>query len=158
MPILNEIERRVPLATALTNIAVYKEVMTNLYYKDEHERYFPFADYRTVPRGFAILHADLLQILGYSPDTNFPGYDHFRIYFGIDPNPGLESKGFKYYLVPMKTNMFEDGSDDIQKGEIIVDGVHLHDQEYVCDFSFPCPNTCDTTSRLFTAGDPGVKP
>lgn len=151
---LNEIEKRVPLQTALTNIALYKQVMTSLYYKDDYGHYLPFVDYSTVPRGFAILHADLLQVLGFEPSTDFPHHDHFRIYFGIDPDPSLPSKGFKYYLVPMKTNLEEDGSDDIQRGEIIVAGVHIQDQEYVCDFSFPCPNTCDTTSRLFKAGDP----
>jgi hypothetical protein len=153
---LNEIERRVPLQTALTNIALYKQVMTSLKYKDAQGIYHPFATYANVPRGFAILHADLLQVLGFAPDTDFPEHQHFRIYFGIEPGVNLPSLGFKYYLVPMHTNQFGDHSDHIQKGDIIIDGVVIPDQQYVCDFSLPCPNTCDTMSDLFKAGDPPV--
>lgn len=150
----NEIQKRVPLSVAKANIGLYKSVMTNLYYQDEDGNYVPFADYHTVPRGFAILHADLIQLLGLPPETNF-GFQHFRVYFGMESDPTAESKGFKYYMVPMKANIFENGSDDIQKGAVIVNGVTLQDEKYVCDFSLPCPNTCDEASELFHAGDPG---
>jgi hypothetical protein len=148
----NELSKRVPLDEAMDCIARYKQKMANLYFKNDDGTYEPIGDGSDLVRGFAVLHADLLQVLGITSEGDFTN-QHFRVYFGIAEGAGLLGRNFKYYLVPMLPNEFTNGSDQIPTGTVIVDDVPVQEQ-YVYDFNSPCPKTCDQVSDLYKAGDP----
>lgn len=149
----NEIAHRVPLTTAMQNVANYKEFMRSLYKKSDAGFVAAFDETHPFPKAFTIEHADLLQLFGFPDPTDFPAADHFRIYLGLTTPDSGNPSGFKTYCVPLRANENGDNSEIFPVGEVIVDGVIVSGVQYVYDFSLPCPNTCDRQSYLFQAGE-----
>lgn len=149
---LNELRKRVPYTLAMENIARYKETMSTLYIRNTEGQFVKYYTQANLLKGYEILHADIVQLLGVAGDMNF-NHDHFRGYIGMSNDPTDPEGVYKFYMVPMITNQHENDSEIIPVGDVIIDDVIVPNTPFVYDFSAPCPNTCDQTSDLFKAGN-----
>lgn len=95
-----------------------------------------------VIRAYSVKQADAMSALGVS-GTYTTLYDHFRAYIGIDEVivDGKTLDQYKLFLVPI--------ADD--ETDVILEDAEGN--KYVYDFNTPCPNTCDTKSPLYLAGN-----
>lgn len=149
----NELSKRVPLTEAMANIARYKETLSALYYQNEDGEFVKYYSQANLLKGYEVLHADIVQLLGITGSNITLEYDHFRGYIGMSDDLSDPAGVYKFYMVPMKTNMHENDSEVKLVGDVIIGGVVVNNVQYVYDFSAPCPNTCDQSSDLFKAGN-----
>lgn len=100
-----------------------------------------------IVRSYTIAGTDMLQVMGVSPEAvKNQLYDSCRAYLGYDAN-----NHFRLYLTPVKNNRdvflnFISGKSGSRTP---------NSSSYVLDLIAPCPNTCDSTSALYTCKMPG---
>ncbi len=124
----------VPLEEATADIRLYKDFMTTQFQVKESN----------ILKAFTLHSIELLEAMGVSAtDLRFE-FPKVRVYIG--KKDGDQDSDFKLFLVPVN----EEGQDVIPKGPA-GNGRILDDDEYVYDFTKPCPNTCDIESPLFQA-------
>ncbi|WP_316839804.1 hypothetical protein [Pedobacter gandavensis] len=122
----------VPLEEALIDIRKYKNFMKDHFKLEEKQ----------ILKAFTIHSVELLEAMGIDYTSILPQYPSVRVYIG--KKDGDEDEAFKLFLVPVDEN----GKDVILKGPF---KNLLATDEYVFDFTMPCPNTCDDSSPLANA-------
>ncbi len=148
----NELKKRVPYTHAMEDIARYKATMSQLWVRNAEGQFVKYYTQANLLKGYEILHADIVQLLGEAGNMNFP-QDHFRAYIGMSEDPTDPNGVYKLYMVPMITNQHETDSEYIPVGDVYIDDVIVPNTPFAYDFSAPCPNTCDVNSDLYKAGN-----
>jgi hypothetical protein len=114
----------VPLAEATTNIQAYNDSTDSILGQN------PI-------RAFTVNAADLLQVLGFSPDDVRKGRSTYaRVYIGLD-----SAQNFKLYFVPVDSACNDKCVEDSAK------------QKFVYDLNVPCPKTCGFSSLFYKNSD-----
>ncbi|WP_343606176.1 hypothetical protein [Fluviicola sp.] len=94
-------------------------------------------------RAYKISAVDMMEVMGIDSTAVTPKYNFCRAYLGLET-----SGNFKLYLTPVVANydvFFNDTNPDAGKAQ---------KNSYVLDLIAPCPNTCDTSSPLYTFNKP----
>ena len=135
---------RVPLMEAEACIAAYKLKAREKVLKEDN-----------FVKGYLVSYKDIVETYGIPLNTSrehLPTFHYMRVYIGLI-DPGNEQPYiYKLYLVPVVVSeQYPNGQDQIPYGPIEEGGESM---SYVYDFNTPCPNTCDTTSPLYQAGNP----
>jgi hypothetical protein len=140
---LKTLEERFGLKRAERCIGLYKNLMKKIGIpKDD------------VVKAFTVRTQELLEAVEAEVDKEgkiIYHFDHVRVYLGLSDEAKPEKErpsDFKMFLVPVDAK-----GCDVIPGRLKGKGKSNEEQEYVYDLIAPCPNTCDTTSDLYKAGD-----
>lgn len=134
---------RFPLSLALDYIANYKN----------HVRGLGVTDVNII-KAYLVSYEDVVETYGIPVNNTGarPTYSYMRVYIGMKDTDDAHTHEYKLFLVPVIVNdEFPDGKDIIPNGPVDNGGESI---DYVYDFNTPCPNTCDTSSPLYLAGQP----
>jgi hypothetical protein len=121
-----------PLDAAEAAIANYKTILRRMNVMEQN-----------MIKAYLVSYEDIAHTLGIDDQRDVERkFDQMRVYIGAinGLNEG-DPLIFKLFLVPVDN----DGFDRIPKD--------LDGKEFVYDFNVPCPNTCDTVSPLYKAGE-----
>ncbi len=98
-------------------------------------------------RAYKISAMDMMEVMGIDTVAVQPRYASCRAYLGLDPDGK-----FRMYLTPVANNvdLFFNPTDSV--------ACAAKASSYVLDLIAPCPNTCDSSSPLYTFVKPKPQP